>query len=987
MVRKTVTVLFADVAGSTSLGERIDPELLRSVLTQYYETARSIVERHGGTVEKFIGDAVMAVFGVPVVHEDDALRALRAAVELRDAELTVQLRIGVNTGEVVAAAGETLVTGDAVNVAARLEQAAGAGEILIGDATYRLARDAVRVGEPEPVAAKGKSEPVRARRLVAVLDDTPAFTRRLDAPFVGREQELARLEAALQRAAAGPRAELVTVLGGAGIGKSRLIHELIARTHDRARVVVGRCLSYGEGITYWPLVEIVRQLAGDADGLRELVGDELVAQSVAAAVGLGGEPAPIEETHWAARKLLEGLASERPLIVVLDDLHWAEPTFLDFVEYVAGFSAGFPILLVCTARSELLDARPSWTAPRANAETLVLEPLAAEESELLVDELLEGAELSGEDRRRVVAAAEGNPLFVEQLLALNADADGGAVMIPPTIHALLEARIDALELGERTVIDRGAVEGRLFHRGAVAELAPEEIRQDITSHLMALVRKELVRPDRAEFPGDDGFRFGHILIRDAVYEALPKALRAELHERFVRWLEGRVGDSRHELDEILGYHLERAVVYRREIGLPVEGGLAVEAGRRLGDAGVRAGNRGDLPAARSLLERAAELLPVADPVRVRLLPRLGYILFTLGDLGPARATLEASLAEAEASGDRARVLESRFRILQLALQTDPAVRVDDARADVDALRAEVEELGDPRLRLAALDLEFVTALMGRTFVETARIAEAAVEVARMVGDVHEEGEAFIFVLGGHWLGATPVSEAFRICERWSSDERTMLHRLAIENTIAGLESYVGKFDQARARIGEVRRGYADLGLEMIAAGSGLVEGMIELVAGDAAAAEVALRDSCESLRAMGETGYLSTNVAYHGEALYRLGRLDEAEAASLESEQLAGPGDLASQGVLRLVRAKVLARRGRLDEAESLAREALAILRPLESSHQMSNAHRDLAEVLALAGKRDEAQGELEQAIAVAEAKEAPAIVAPLRERLAALAQ
>ncbi|MHB8643381.1 MAG: AAA family ATPase, partial [Gaiellaceae bacterium] len=575
MVRKTVTVLFADVTGSTALGESLDPEALRHVMSRYFEQARAILERHGGTVEKFIGDAVMAVFGVPVTHEDDALRAARAAVELRDADLGVVLRIGVNTGEVVAAEGETLVTGDAVNVAARLEQAAAPGEVLLGDATYRLARSAIRVDAHDPIDAKGKSELVSAWTLVEVLDDAPAFTRRLDAPFVGRGDELALLADAFERAVASGSAQRVTLLGAAGIGKSRLARELVQHVAGRARVVVGRCLAYGEGITYWPLAEIVRATAGsDRDAIHAVAGDDVVADRIAAVVGFGGEAGTKEETQWAARRYLEALAAEQPLVVVLDDLHWAEPTFLDLVEYVADFAAA-PILLLGTARPDLLESRPAWTSPRANASALVLDPLNAEDAAALLEDVDE------KTRERILAAAEGNPLFVEQLVAMRAEGGDGEFDVPPTIHALLAARIDALAAPERSVVERASVEGRLFHRGSVTELAPDDVRPDVGAHLLALVRKEYVRPDRTQLPGDDGYRFAHILVRDAAYDAMSKELRAELHVRFVGWLE-RVGVERAgELEEIVGYHLEQAALYRRELGLD-DDGAAVRAAERLG---------------------------------------------------------------------------------------------------------------------------------------------------------------------------------------------------------------------------------------------------------------------------------------------------------------------------------------------------------------------------------------------------------------------
>jgi predicted ATPase len=385
------------------------------------------------------------------------------------------------------------------------------------------------------IDAKGKSQPVRALRLVEVLDDAPAFMRRLDAPFVGRERELEQLRDAFARAVESNAAQRVTVPGPPGIGKSRLVRELVQQLGADARFVVGRCLAYGEGITYWPLAEIVRATAGsDRSAVAAVVGDELVADRVGAAVGLGGVAGTKEETQWASRLYLEALALERPLVVVLDDLHWAEPTFLDLVEYLADFAVA-PMLLLCTARADLLNARPGWTSPRRNATALALEPLSDEDAVALIGDVGE------EQRRRILDAAEGNPLFVEQLVALGAQGNGD-LDIPPTIQPLLAAWIDSLDAPERTVIERASVEGRLFHRGSVVELAPDEVRPDVGAHLVALVRKEFVRPDRAQLRGADGYRFAHILVRDAAYAAMSKELRADLHERFVTWLERVAAD-------------------------------------------------------------------------------------------------------------------------------------------------------------------------------------------------------------------------------------------------------------------------------------------------------------------------------------------------------------------------------------------------------------------------------------------------------------
>ena len=457
--RKTVTIVFCDVAGSTALGESTDPEALRAKLASYFERMKAIVESHGGTVEKFIGDAVMAVFGVPLVHEDDALRAVRAAAEMRDAlpELGVQARIGVNTGEVVTGTEERLATGDAVNVAARLEQAASPGETLIGEETLRLVRGAVEAEEVEPLELKGKAERVPAFRLLGVSGD---LARRHEAPMVGRERELNRLRDAFGQAVADRSCQLFTVLGSAGVGKSRLAAEFLDGIE--AGVVRARCLSYGSGITYWPVVEALTQL-----GVR--LEQESAATAIAALLGESEATTTPDEIAWAVRKSFERAATEEPLVVVFDDIHWAEPAFLDLIEHVADFSRGAPILLLCIARPELLERREGWGGGKLNATVVLLEPLSANEADQLIDSL---GELEQGLRERIREAAEGNPLFVEEMLAMVREAGNGDVAVPPTIQALLAARIDQLDDAERAVLERGAVEGKIFHRGAVQALAP-----------------------------------------------------------------------------------------------------------------------------------------------------------------------------------------------------------------------------------------------------------------------------------------------------------------------------------------------------------------------------------------------------------------------------------------------------------------------------------------------------------------------------------
>jgi class 3 adenylate cyclase len=453
--RKTVTVLFCDVTGSTALGESTDPEALRALLARYFERMKGIVESHGGTVEKFIGDAVMAVFGVPVAHEDDALRACRAAVEVREAlpELGVQARIGVNTGEVVTGTEERLVTGDAVNVGARLEQAAMPGTILVGEATLRLVAGVVEVEEVGRLQLKGKAEDVLAFRLLGVRAEA---TARREAPMVGREREQRLLVDAWERVVSERSCHLFTILGAAGVGKSRLAAEFLASLED-VLVVRGRCLPYGEGITYLAVVEVVKELA-------DVEMDPLAAKTIEALVGGQEVVTSSEEIARAFRKQLEAAALEQPLVCVFDDLHWGEDTFLELVEDVADLARDAPILLLCMARPDLLDRRAGWGGGKVNSTSVLLGPLAQEETERLIGQL---ADLDAAVRARIIDAAEGNPLFAEEMVALVLGSGDSDVPVPPTIQALLAARLDQLDSEERHVLQCGSIEGRVFHLGGV----------------------------------------------------------------------------------------------------------------------------------------------------------------------------------------------------------------------------------------------------------------------------------------------------------------------------------------------------------------------------------------------------------------------------------------------------------------------------------------------------------------------------------------
>jgi tetratricopeptide (TPR) repeat protein len=950
---------------------------LRELMTRYHAELRAILERHGGTVEKFVGDAAMAVFGIPRAHEDDALRAVRAADEIRSAvaRLGLRVRTGVNTGEVVASAAETLVTGDAVNVAARLEQAANGGEVLLGELTHALVRNAVQDEPVEPLALKGKAKPVPAYRLLELLPDVPAFTRPIEAAFVGREDELELLEATLARAIDERSPQLATIVGPPGIGKSRLAYELIR--HSQARVLVGRCLSYGEGITYWPLAEVVSQVGDVQSALRDSDQGDLAYARVAAALGdaeRGGSP---EEIAWGFRRLFEALAKTDPLIVVLDDIHWAEPTLLDLIEYVSTFAQDVPLLLLCIARPDLFELRPAWTTPKPNATLVTLEPLASEETETLVEEL---RDVPAATKARIVEAAEGNPLFVEQLLAMQAESGNGDVDIPPTIQALLAARIDRLEPDERAVLERGAVEGRLFHRGSVQELLPERARPGVGGHLLTLVRKEFVRPDRAELPGDDGFRFGHILIRDAAYESIPKRLRAELHERFADWIESRLGDN--ASPEILGYHLEQAYRYRVELGPGDEqaGDMALRAARLLAVAGRRAYARGDDGAARSLLDRATHLLPDGDEQLPSLLALLGTSTYEAGDAPAALETLRRAQEAAAARGQRGAELRARMDELAILRGTRRGQEASAALAEVEAAIPELEQLDDPeslaRVWRAVMEIGFLRADFGLVAEASTRLRE----YGRLAGIRREEVWAVRGLVAALTYGPAPVDEAIVLAEQALAD---FPQERAGEDHLALLYAYAGRNDDAEQAMARSRRVRVELGQEVDHAGLTLDLTWIALLAGRPEKAEPELRAAAELLERAGEQGLLASVAALLGEVLYRLRRDEEAAEWTWRGEQAMLPEDVEAQASWRSTGAKILARRGEAEEALRLSAEAVEWVRRSDSPQMIGDCLSDRAEVLLLLGRPDEARPLVEEALGVYERKGIVPAIERTRELLA----
>jgi class 3 adenylate cyclase/tetratricopeptide (TPR) repeat protein len=953
--RKVVTVVFADVVGSTELGERVDAETLRWAMQRWFAAMGQTVERHGGTVERYVGDALMAVFGIPATHEDDALRAVRTALDMRDevAELHEELRgargvelavrIGLNTGEAVtgaAVAGGSFTTGDAVNVAARLEQAARPGEILLGRDTHRLVAHAVEAEAVEPLSVKGKREPIEAFRLLRVARHAPPRPARTDAVMVDRVQEQWRVRSAFERAVAQRSCELLTVLGTAGVGKSRLIAETVTAFGDAATIARGRCLPYGEGTTWWPLSEALGGM------LVPLAGDPLIARA-AQLLDPAGEPVAPDEAFWSVRAALEALARDRPLVLVIDDLQWAEPTFLDLLEQLPDRVRDAPVLVLAMTRPELLDVREGWPA-------MPLEPLAEADADELLRELAGATPIGRATAERILDVAEGNPLYVVEAVAmLGDDGDPREIAVPPTIQALLDARLDRLRAPERAVIEAASVEGKEFARESVWGLVGDGA---VGAHLRELERKDLIRP-----VGPETYRFRHQLIRDAAYDGIPKLRRAVLHVRFADLLAARAPGS----DELLGYHLESAVLLRRELGEAeaATAALAARASNHLAAAGRRAAQRSDALAAVGLFERAVALVANDRGPRYALLPALGAALFEAGRIGEAVRVLDDA-AETEISRLKAWAQVERELVrleAESSAGTERALRIAEQALPV------LERAGDHHGQGRAWFLRAHAASVVGHFDRADEAWERAGECARRDGD-----EAEVFVALGRRataavLGTTPVDEAIARCEAFR--ERVAASPVAVAlmvNPLASLHAMRGEFDAADALVREANETLHQLG------SLGWVshhEALVRLLEGRPDLAELPLRAGLERLARYEDRGMLATTAAMLAQALYAQERFGEADEQCATAARAAAADDIVTQAIWRGVKAKLLAREGRLEKAEALARGAVEMVEPTDLLTHRGDALLDLAEVLFLQSAESEYQGILDLALSRYEAK------------------
>jgi class 3 adenylate cyclase/tetratricopeptide (TPR) repeat protein len=1026
--RKTVTAVFIDIVGSTALASRLDPEALRAVMSRFYNVMRGEIERHGGRVDKFIGDAVVAFFGVPVAHEDDALRAVRAAAGMRAAlavlndeldqrfGVRLQTRTGVNTGDVLAgdvSRSDTFTVGDAVNVAARLEQAAAPGEVVLGETTYQLVRHAARIEQIGSLAVKGKDDPLPAYRLVDVAEHAPSMPRRLDSPLIGRDVELHRAATAFETVARERTCHLLQILGAAGAGKSRLAAEVIDQVETRATVWYGRCLSYGEGITFWPLVEIIRGAAGivDVDSAADVIdklgklveGDDdatLIADRLAVVIGAVPGAAGADEISWAVRKLFEAAARRQPLLVVLDDVHWAEPTLLDLVDRVVEWTRHAPIMVMCIARPEILDRRPSWAVRGHDATTIHLEPLTDDDSATLIDTLLGGSSLQPELRSRIITAAEGIPLFVEEMLGMLIDSGrlrrvddgwqtvGGLddIAIPPTIRAVLTARLDALPAEERRILEAAAVVGKEFWREAVAVISPHELREGAGLLLDELLRKDLVVPEWSAIRGEEGFRFRHILIRDATYEAIPKVDRAAMHEQFAAWLADAYRGRAAEVDEIIGYHLQEAHRNRVALGPPDETAraLAERSAGHLLAAGRRALDRNDFHGATNLLSRAHALSETAG---AELLLAYGSALAHSGSLSRALEMLRSAVEAAAGAGDAGLAWHARIEELSWRAQVDTGAGVStEILATVPDAVQRFEHLGDDAGAARAwLSIAAAHNVLGH-HADALEAAERALDFAERAGDDGLVLDAYRRIGAAVIWGPLPLSEAEQrygdLLDRIGGGP---LRKVAATELVAALKTQLGHVDEGRALIAKARALYNELGDRLFSAKAAMIEHRGPLGEDDFATAEQIVGEACDILEAAGERSWLSTSLAVWASTLYALDRLEDAYRATVKSEQAGSADDAVTQAYWRAERAKVLARWGRGEEAIALVRDAIRILDATDGVLEQADVYVAFGEVHRVLGHADEARDAWVEAVARYEAKGAAPFARQIRVRLTQL--
>jgi len=969
-VRKRVTLLFTDVSGSTAMGEDRDPEAIRSVMDRYFAVMREVIERHGGTVEKFVGDAVMAVFGIPTVHEDDALRAVRAATEMRERlavlnedlerewSIHIAIRTGVNTGEVIAgdsSTRETFVTGDTVNTAARLEQSAGAGEILIGETTYRLVRHAVEVEPVDPLTLKGKVESVPAFRLLGLSQEQAMRPIRQQGILVARERELAAIRASMREAIASRSCRLVTVIGSPGVGKSRLVEESV-RDPD-FRVLRGGCLSYGDGITFWPITQMIRQAARISDedppdeararirslglgrGERAAVDDRLFDL-----LGLGERSSGIEGTYLAVRTLVTWVADAGPLAIVIEDVHWAEPGLLQLIDHLVERTDG-SIVVIVTARPELTDRHPSWVEDAPSRTVIALEPLDVDGSADLIRSRV--GELPVPLATVVVGAAGGNPLFVEELLSMLIDRgslvrgpDGGWELVgdvdelaaPPSIAALIAARLDQLTSGDRSVAERAAVVGVEFDRQQVEALVDDGSVTGLDGSLAQLGRRDLIRPRFAL----DSYEFRHALIRDEAYASMPKLLRADLHERFATWLEVWARERAGAYDEIVGHHLASAYDLLLELRPPGqrERGLARRAGERLALAGKRAWGRGDVASAAKLLDHASTLLPREHSTRVETLRLAGAALRDTGAVERSLSVLDEAVELAGELGDPSAEWLAICERFDTRRVLGSGGLGPDARSLTERRIPQLQTSGNHFGLAKAYRLLALIDWDELRFADSERACQMGVQHANLAENEAEAAEIAAGLALVDFYGPRPVAEGLArgeaLLRELSGNVRAQAFILGF---LSGLEAMRGSFDRAHEKHRRSARMIEEAGIGRWSSSIPLNLAFIQDLAGDLNGAVETLAPHVGS----GSEDEIEI-VALYCRLLCQAGR----SAETLRIIERTGFADRANDVSIRvhgcLVTSHACRGLGRTADAVRFAEEAVELLRDRDDAHLVPEA-------------------------------------------------
>jgi class 3 adenylate cyclase/tetratricopeptide (TPR) repeat protein len=821
--RKVVTIVFTDLVGSTERAEGLDPEDVRATLSAYYAQLRAELERHGGTVEKFIGDAVMAVFGAPIAHEDDPERAVRAALAIKDSiGEELQIRTAVNTGEALVAlgakpgAGDAMVAGDVVNTAARLQSSAPVNGILVGEGTYRATRHAIDYREMPPVEAKGKSEPIKVWEAVGARSRFGSdIEQKLRTPLVGRERERSLLADALDRTRTEQSVQLVTLVGVPGIGKSRLVAELfqiLEADPDLISWRQGRSLPYGESVSFWALGEIVKAHAGilesdDAATAEEKLGTmvealsddeqerEWLARHARPLVGLeGADRAEREEAFAAWRRLLEAAAEQRPLVLVFEDLHWADDGLLDFVDHLADWATTVPLLIVGTARPELLDRRPGWGGGKRNAFTLSIGALSNEETAVLLQRLLDRPVLDAEAQQAVLQRAEGNPLYAEEYARMLADHDGGDLPLPETVQGLIAARIDGLAPEEKSLLQDASVIGKVFWPGAVPGADPRILH--------GLERKEFVRRDRrSSIAGETQFAFLHALVRDVTYGQIPRAERAEKHRRAAEWLASLAGDRAEDHAEMLAHHYREALSLAEAAGMDTTS-LREPARHAFAEGARRALSLGAGEASRQFAFDALSLTAEDHPERPHIQLLAAYASRLIGsDYGAE--LLESAIDGFLERGDPGRAAEAGVLLGNYFFSRGEIARVRDVRDRALELARSAPPSASVARALASVSRSF--SIIDRNLDEAVELARQALALADEFGDDETASTALntigmARVLRGEAEGIDDLEQSVDRAERASS----VFHQHSALNNLANLLRTAGRLEEASARLHEAR---------------------------------------------------------------------------------------------------------------------------------------------------------------------------------------